>query len=34
MSRQNQERHARLLDKWEEQARRMDAILTKWEQMK
>ncbi|MDZ4683490.1 MAG: hypothetical protein SH850_00280 [Planctomycetaceae bacterium] len=27
----NQERHAKVIDKWEEQAARLDAILTKWE---
>ena len=31
-SRQHQERYAKLLDIWEEQARRFDAILAKWEQ--
>ena len=30
-SRQLQDRYAKLLDIWEAQARRFDAILTKWE---
>jgi hypothetical protein len=34
LSHQNEERHSKLLDKWEKQAQRFDDILTKWEQMK
>jgi hypothetical protein len=34
MSLQNEERHSKLLDKWEKQAQRFDDILAKWEQMK
>ena len=34
MSFQNEERHSKLLDRWEEQAQRFDEILAKWEQMK
>ena len=34
LEKQNLERQAKLLDHWEDQARRFDALLTKWEQTK
>jgi hypothetical protein len=32
MSRENQERHARILAKWEDLTKRMEAIIARWEQ--